>query len=72
MGNRKRKARGLRKPPETALDKARAVAKLTHLKGRNVELNLVPSGIEVRAESPEDLERETDKEVVRRAGTREN
>jgi len=72
MGNRKRKARGLRKSPETALDKARAVAKLTHLKGRNFELSLIPSGVEVKAESPDDLERETDKEIVRRAGTERN
>ncbi len=72
MGNRSRKARGQRKPPEIPLDKERAVSKLTRLKGRAVEVYYVPSRVVVEARTPEELERETDREIVRRAGDDEN
>jgi hypothetical protein len=72
MGSRSRKARGLERPPDTPLDKERAVAKLTRLKGRGVEVNFVPSGVVVEAGTPEELVRETDKELVRRSGDAKN
>lgn len=72
MSNRARKARGLRKPADIPLDKARAIAKLTRLKGRSVEINLVPSGVIVNAESPAELEPATNEEFARRAGNTRN
>jgi hypothetical protein len=62
----------LRKPPETPLDKGRSVAKLTHLKGRAIEVYYVPSGIEVEAKTPEEMEAATNEEIVRRSGKTEN
>jgi hypothetical protein len=72
MGNRARKARGLKRPPDTPLDKERAIGKLTRLKGRGVEVNFVPSGVVVEASTPEELVRETDRELVRRSGDSKN
>jgi hypothetical protein len=67
MGNRARKARAMRPTADVPLDKARAIRKLTSLKGRSVDVEFVPSGIEVKAETPAELERETEREVVRRS-----
>lgn len=55
-----------------AFDRERAVARFRHLKGRAVEIDLVPSGIVVDAKSPEELERETNREIVERAGRTRN
>jgi hypothetical protein len=72
MGNRARKARGLKKPADVPLDRARAVAKFTRLKGRSVEINLVPSGVIVAAGTPAELESATNEEFARRAGRDRN
>ena len=40
--------------------------------GRAIEVTLIPSGIIVPAKTPEELERETSREFVKRAGETEN
>lgn len=72
MGNRTRKARGRERPAELPLDKSRAAARLMNFKGRAVEVTFIPSGIVVPAKTPEELDRETAKEIVRRTGSTEN
>ncbi len=72
MSNRARKARGLQKPAEIPLDKDRALSRFIRMRGRAVEVITVPSGIVVKAETPAELERETNREIVRRAGETKN
>lgn len=72
MSNRARKARGYETPNPEPLDRARATTRFTRLYGRNVEIVYLPSRVVVNARTPEELERETDKEFVRRAGDDQN
>lgn len=72
MGNRARKAKGREPPAETPLDKARATSRFMKFNGRAIEVTLIPSGIIVPAKTPEELERETSREFVKRAGETEN
>jgi len=65
------KKNSMKKRP-LAFNRARALARFTRLRGRGVTIELAPSGIVVNAESPEELERETDREIVKRAGDDEN
>lgn len=53
-------------------NRERAGARFRRLKGRSVEIDLVPSGIVVDAKTPAELETETNREIVRRAGTTRN
>jgi hypothetical protein len=72
MGNRARKAKGQLPPAEEPLDKARATSRFMKFNGRAIEVTFIPSGIVVPAKNPEELERETDREFVRRAGETES
>ena len=66
MSNRTRKARVKQPPPEQPFDREKAMARFRSMSHRGTTFGVVPSGVVVEARNPEELEANTDREVVRR------
>ena len=66
MSSRARKAKAQRPPPEQPFSREKAMAKFRSMSHRGTDVNFEPSGIVVDAKNPEELEAETDREIVRR------